>query len=133
MLAWLGLDDRRAAGALLGCLLVVVLLVGVLPLWLHGREAADYAGAAERTAPGTVSLVTISPVSQGGGGLFNAVAVTFAGHQHYYALPPRSRWDPIYGQAVSVTYRVGRSGAVRVDDVRPTAQTISPSAGPGPR
>jgi hypothetical protein len=133
MLQWLGLDDRRAAAALLGCLAAVGLLLGALPWWLHHREAADYAGAAEQTAPGYVSLVTISSVSQGGGGLFNAVAVTFAGRQHYYALSPRSRWDPVYGQTVTVAYRVGRSGAVRVDDVRPASQTTSPPAGPGPR
>jgi hypothetical protein len=133
MFQWLGLDDRRAAAALFGCLAVVVLLLGVLPAWLHHREAADYAGAAEKTAPGYVSLVTISPVSQGGGGLFNAVAVTFAGRQHYYALPPRSRWDPIYGQPVTVSFRVGRSGDVQVDDVRPDTAPTSPPAAPGPR
>ncbi len=133
MIEWLGLEDRKAAAALIGAVLFIVLLTGVLPAWLHRQAAADYAGTSERTAPGYVSLVTISPVSQGGGGLFNGVAVTFAGYQHYYALPPQSRWDPIYGQHVTVTYHVGHSGDVRVDAVQAVSQTTSPPAAPGPR
>ena len=95
---WLGFTDRVATVTVLGSLLFVILLLGVLPRWLHGQEAADYAGVAEQTAPGKVSTVTISPTSQGGGGLFNAVAVTFANRTAYYALKPQSQWRPIYGQ-----------------------------------
>ena len=93
---WLGLADRTAAATLFGSLLFVGLLLGVLPRWLHGREQADYQGVAAQTSPGIVSTVTISPTSQGGGGLFNAVAVTFdPPAQAYYALPRSSQWKPI--------------------------------------
>ncbi|MBV9849977.1 MAG: hypothetical protein JO250_09930 [Armatimonadetes bacterium] len=120
MVRWLGLNDRGAAATLIGSIVFIVLLLGALPRWLHGREAEDYRGVAAQTAPGIVSTVTISPISRGGGGLFNGVNVTFAGHRVYYALPPESQWKPDYGQRVMVTYRVGRqSGIVRVDDVTP--------------
>jgi hypothetical protein len=67
-----------------------------------------------------VTVCQISPVSQGGGGLFNAVTVAFAGRQSYYALPLESRWKPRFHQNVRVTYRVGRrSGTVHVDAVTP--------------
>ena len=117
---WLGLSDRTAAATLLGSLLFLLLLLGALPRWLRGREAADYQGVAAQTAPGTVSTVTLSPITQGGGSLFNGVDVTFAGHRAYYALPRSSHWQPIYNQPVTVTYRVGRqSGLVHVDQVTP--------------
>lgn len=126
MLQWLGLDDRKAAATLLGCVLFVVLLVGVLPAWLHRDAAADFAGASERTASGIVSLVTISPISTGGGDIFNAVDVLFAGHQAYYALPPQSRWKPIFHEPVTVRYRVGRSGRIQVDSVTPLPKPKKP-------
>jgi hypothetical protein len=129
MIEWLGLNDKKAAVGLFGTLTCLFLLLGLLPMWLHRQSMIDYAGTVKKTVPGYVSLVTISPVSQGGGSLFNAVAVTFAGYQHYYALPPQSRWDPIYGQHVTVTYQIGHSGDVQVDDVQP----ISPPVAPGPR
>ena len=120
---WLGLADRTAAATLIGSLLFVVLLLGVLPRWLHGREQADYQGVAAQTSPGIVSTVTISPTSQGGGGLFNAVAVTFDNNRRtaYYALPKTSHWLPKYHDPVTVTYRIGRqSGIVHVDSVTPS-------------
>ena len=112
--------DGKGAAALAGCVLVVTLLVGALPAWLRGQERADFAGASAQTVPGRVTVCQISPVSQGGGGLYNAVNVEFAGRQAYYALPPTSDWKPIFHQKVTVTYRVGtRSGLVRVDSVKP--------------
>ena len=120
---WLGLTDRAAVATLLGSLLFVGLLLFALPRWLHGREQADYQGVAAQTSPGIVSTVTISPTSQGGGGLFNAVAVTFDGNRRtaYYALPPSSHWLPKFHDPVTVTYRVGRqSGIVHVDAVTPS-------------
>ena len=118
--AWLEFPDRTAAGVVIGSLVFVLLLLGVLPYWLHGREAADYQGVPTQTAPGIVSTVTISPTSQGGGGLFNAINVTFAGHRVYYALPPESHWQPKYEDPVTVTYRVGKqSGLIHVDAVTP--------------
>jgi len=112
--------DAKAIAVFLGCALMLVGLLVVLPAWLRGQERADFAGTAPRTAPGVVTICEISPVSQGGGGLFNAVTVAFANRQSYYAIPPSSRWVPRFHQNVRVVYRVGRqSGAVRVDAVTP--------------
>ena len=112
--------DAKAIAAFLGCALILVGLLGVLPAWLRGQEQADFAGSAARTAPGVVTICQISPVSQGGGGLFNAVTVAFDGRQNYYAIPPTSKWVPGFHQKVRVTYRVGRqSGTVRVEAVTP--------------
>ncbi len=112
--------DAKAIAVFLGCALMLVGLLVVLPAWLRGQERADFAGTAPQTAPGVVTICEISPVSQGGGGLFNAVTVAFANRQSYYAIPPSSRWVPRFHQNVRVVYRVGRqSGAVRVDAVTP--------------
>jgi len=112
--------DAKAIAAIAGCALLLIGLLVVLPVWLRGQERADFAGTTARTAPGVVTICQISPVSQGGGGLFNAVTVAFDKRQSYYALPPESRWQPKFHQNVRVTYRVGRqSGTVRVDAVTP--------------
>lgn len=114
--------DAKAIAAIAACAALLIGLLGVLPTWLRGQERADFASAAVLTAPGTVTSVQISPVSQGGGGLFNGVTVAFAGRQSYYALPHESHWTPRPGenQKVTVKYRVGRnSGAVQVDSVTP--------------
>jgi len=112
--------DGKAAAAIVGSALFLIALLGVLPAWLRGQERADFAAAAVQTAPGRVTVCQISPVSQGGGGLYNGVNVAFAGRQAYYALPPTSQWKPVYQQPVTVTYRVGtRTGLLRVDTVTP--------------
>jgi hypothetical protein len=112
--------DAKAIAAIGACALILIGLLVALPAWLRGQERADFAGAAVQTAPGIVTVCEISPVSQGGGGLFNAVTVAFAHRQRYYALPPESKWVPKFHQSVRVTYRVGRrSGQVRVDAVTP--------------
>jgi len=112
--------DAKAIAAFLGCALLLVGLLVALPAWLRGQEQADFAGTTAQTAPGVVAVCQISPVSQGGGGLFNAVTVEFNKRQSYYALPPSSKWQPGFHQKVRVTYRVGRqSGTVRVDAVTP--------------
>ncbi len=112
--------DFKAALVLVGCTLFLVGFLAVLPRWLHGREQADFAGVSAQTVPGTVTMRQISPVSSGGGGLFNGVDVAFANHQAYYALPPESRWNPLPNQSVRVTFRVGRySKSVHVDSVTP--------------
>ena len=112
--------DVKATVVLLGCALFLVGLLAVLPAWLRAQERADFAGTVAQTAPGIVTICQISPVSQGGGGLFNAVTVEFGKRQAYYALPPQSKWLPRFHQDVRVTYRVGRrTGAVRVDSVTP--------------
>ncbi len=112
--------DGKAVAALAGCALFLIGFLGILPSWLRAQEKADFGTAARQTAPGTVATVQISPVSQGGGGLFNAVTVAFAGREIYYALPPSSRWNPKRGDRVDVTYRVGRkSGKVRIESVTP--------------
>ena len=128
--------DSKAIAAIAACALILVGLLGVLPAWLRGQERADFAGTAAQTAPGVVVVCQISPVSQGGGGLFNAVTVEFNNQgggglfnavtvefnkrQSYYALPPESKWLPKFHQKVRLTYRVGRqSGTVRVDSVTP--------------
>jgi hypothetical protein len=114
--------DAKAITAIGACALLLIGLLWVLPAWLHRQEHADFAGAAVQTASGTVTTVQISPVTQGGGGLFNGVTVAFDGHQNYYALPRTSKWAPKPGmhQKVTVKYRVGRSsGAVKIDSVTP--------------
>ena len=112
--------DAKAAAVLIGCALFLVGLLSVLPRWLHTRDEADFAGVAAQTAPGKVTMLQISPVSTGGGSLFNGVDVAFGTHRAYYALPPQSRWKPVSGQAVTVTFRVGRhSNLVRLDSVTP--------------
>lgn len=112
--------DAQSAAVIFGCVLFLVGFLAVLPRWLHGREAADFAGAALQTAPGRVTALQISPVSTGGGSLFNAVNLAFAGHAAYYALPPESRWKPRSGQPVTVRFQVGRrSGRVQIRSVTP--------------
>ncbi len=112
--------DAKAAAVLIGCTLFLIGLLAVLPRWLRAQDKADFAGVAARTVPGTVTMRQISPVSSGGGGLFNGVNIAFAGHQAYYALPPESRWKPLPNQSVSVTFRVGRrSHSIHVDSVTP--------------
>ena len=112
--------DAKSAAVLIGCALFLVGFLAVLPRWLHAREQADFAGVAAQIVPGKVTMLQISPVSTGGGSLFNGVDVAFAGHQAYYALPPESRWKPLPSQNVIVTFRVGRqSKTVHVDAVMP--------------
>ncbi len=112
--------DGKAAAALLGSALFLVGLLAVLPRWLHRREQADFAGVAAQTVPGKVTMLQISPVTSGGGSLFNGVDVAFGPYQAYYALPPESRWKPLPHQSVLVTFRVGRrSHRVAVDAVTP--------------
>ncbi len=112
--------DAKAAVVLAGCALFLVGFLLVLPRWLHEREQADFAGVAAQTVSGNVTMLQISPVSSGGGSLFNGVDVAFANHQAYYALPPESHWKPMFGQSVLVEFRVGRnSHMVHVDSVTP--------------
>ena len=112
--------DTKAVVVLVGCALFLVGFLAVLPRWLHRREQADFAGVAAQTVPGKVTMLQISPVSSGGGSLFNGVDVTFGSHQAYYALPPESRWKPRFGQQVKVTFRTSRhTKQVRVDSVTP--------------
>ena len=112
--------DAKAAIVLIGCALFLVGFLAVLPRWLHAREQADFAGVAAQAAPGRVTMLQISPVSTGGGSLFNGVDLAFAGHQAYYALPPESRWKPRPNQNVTVVFRVGReTKAVHIDSVTP--------------
>ena len=112
--------DLKAAVVLVGCVLFLVSFLAVLPRWLHRRERADFVGVAAQTVPGKVTMRQISPVSSGGGGLFNGVDVAFGPYQAYYALPPESRWNPLPNQRVTVTFRVGRSShRVSVDAVTP--------------
>ncbi len=112
--------DAKAVAALLGCGLFLVGLLSLLPRWLHRQAQADFAGAAAQTLPGKVTMLQISPVSTGGGSLFNGVDLAFGSYRAYYALPPESRWKPVSGQNVTVTFRVGRhSKSLQVDAVTP--------------
>ncbi len=124
--------DAKAIAVILGCALFLIGLLAVLPAWLRAQDRNDFAGAALRSDPGIVLVCQISPVSQGGGSLFNAVTVGFAKRQAYYALPPSSKWQPVFHQNVWVKYRIGRSGAVRIEAVIPERHTESRrDAGPG--
>ena len=117
--------DAKAVAAIAVCVLMLVGLLGVLPAWLRGQERADFAGVPTQTATGRVTICQISPVTQGGGGLFNAVTIAFDKRQAYYALPKSSTWSPKpFGHdKVRVVYRVGRhSGQLRVDSVTPIAE-----------
>ena len=114
--------DAKAIAAIAVCAAMLVGLLWVLPTWLRGQERADFAGVQPRVATGVVTICQISPVSSGGGGLFNAVTIAFDNRQAYYALPKSSTWSPKpFGHdRVRVVYRIGRrSGQVRVDSVTP--------------
>ena len=112
--------DTKAVVVIVGCALFLVGFLLFLPRWLAARDQADFAGAAAQTLPGTVTMLQISPVSTGGGSLFNGVDLAFGGHAAYYALPPDSRWKPRSGQSVVVSFRVGRtSKLVHIDSVTP--------------
>ena len=112
--------DVKSAAVLIGCTVFLVGFLAILPRWLRGRERADFAGVTVQTAPGKVTAIQISPVSSGGGSLFNAVNLEFANHIAYYALPPESRWKPRSGQAVVVRYQIGRqTRMVHIDTVTP--------------
>lgn len=122
--------DVKAVAAIVFCVLLLVGLLGVLPAWLRGQERADFAGVTPHVTTGRVTICQISPVSSGGGGLFNAVTVAFDGRQAYYALPKSSTWSPKpFGyDKVRVVYRLGRkSGQLRVDSVTP--EEVSTAAG----
>ena len=112
--------DLKSASVIIGCAVFLVGFLAILPRWLHARDQADFAGVAAQAVPGTVTMLQISPVSTGGGSLFNGVDLAFAGHQAYYALPPDSRWKPRHNQNVLVVFRVGRhSNMVHIDSVTP--------------
>ena len=112
--------DAKSAAVLIGCALFLIGLLAVLPRWLRARERADFAGVTALAVPGTVTAIQISPVTTGGGSLFNAVNLAFAGHVAYYALTPESHWKPRSGQSVVVVFRVGRNTKmVHIDKVTP--------------
>ncbi|MGI4788783.1 MAG: hypothetical protein ACRYFS_08025 [Janthinobacterium lividum] len=112
--------DAKSVAVLIGCTLFLIGFLAVLPRWLRERDHTDFAGAAVQTAPGKVTAIQISPVSTGGGGLFNGVNLAFGGHVAYFALPPESHWKPRSGQSVVVIFRIGRhSKMVHIDSVTP--------------
>ena len=112
--------DAKSAAVIVGSTLFLIGFLSVLPRWLHRQQQADLAGVAAQTALGKVTARQISPVSTGGGGLFNGVNVAFAGYTAYYALPPESQWKPLPNQSVRVVFRVGRrTKLVHVDSVTP--------------
>jgi len=112
--------DWKAGAVVIGSIVFLVLLLGVLPRWLQAQEESDFRNVPAQTVPGVVTIINISPVSQGGTGLFNAVTVAFANKQAYYALTQRDQWKPSFHQNVRVTYQIGRhSGQVRVIEVQP--------------
>ncbi len=124
--------DAKAIAAIAVCVLMLVGLLWVLPTWLRGQERADFAGVPTQTATGVVTICQISPVTSGGGGLFNAVTVAFGSRTAYYALPRRSTWSPKpFGRdKVRVVYRVGRrSGQLRVVSVTPITETKAGTRG----
>ena len=112
--------DVKSTAVLIGCTLFLIGFLAFLPRWLRGRDRADFSGAAVQTAPGKVTMIQISPVSNGGGGLFNAVNLAFGNYKAYYALPPESHWKPRSGQSVVVTFQIGRqSKMVHINSVTP--------------
>ncbi len=118
--------DAKAVAAIAVCVLMLVGLLWALPTWLRGQERADFAGVPTQTATGVVTICQISPVTSGGGGLFNAVTVEFGKRTAYYALPKSSTWSPKpFGRdKVRVVYRLGRhSGQLRVVSVTPIVET----------
>ena len=86
--------------------------------WIRSQANDDLKGVITQTSPGVVTALQLAPGHSGGAGYFNAVTVTFAGHNAFYTLPETSRWNPKDGDKVTVTYRIGRhSGLPKIDFV----------------
>jgi hypothetical protein len=114
------LPDFTAKAVVVGVAVFLILFLGVLPPALRRIAGNDLRGVPMQTADGQVILLNISPTTQGGSSLYNAVSVAFAGKTGFYALPRSSRWAPIIHESVRVKYRVGRrTGQVHVEDVEP--------------
>ena len=95
--------------------LLVIGLVACVYLVVPLREAADVRGAATHHAGSIVSAVSYLPAGKGTLNPSVLVSLTVAGEVVMF----RSRADLHKGEAVQVTYRVGKSGHVRIDDIEP--------------
>ena len=124
----LELPDAMSKVVVIGIAVFLILFLGVLPPVLRRYAGDDLRGVPMQIAPGRVTFLQISPTTQGGGSLFNAVSVKFADKAAYYTLPLSSKWCPVLGEAVRVRYRVGRkSGQVHVEEVTPIAPATAPA------
>jgi hypothetical protein len=113
---------RHLAGLLPFAIALAIVIVAsvILPKWLKKGGADDLRGVPEQTSIGVVTQELDNPGHFGGGSVFNAVALQFAGHQVFWDLPPTSAWKPMIGEMVEVHYRVGRTGShvVHIDSVQ---------------
>jgi hypothetical protein len=120
--------DKSSKWVIAGIAVFLVILLGVVPPALRKMTADDLRGMPVLTARGQVIRLNISPTTEGGSSLYNAVSVEFDGKAAFYALPPTSRWAPKYHQPVEVKYRIGRAtGRVHIEEVIPLPE--EPPAG----
>ena len=79
------------------------------------REVADVRGASTHHASGMVSTVSYIPPTKSGVNPSVLVSLEVAGGTAIF----RTQDDLHKGEPVQVTYRVGRSGRIHIDDVKP--------------
>jgi hypothetical protein len=102
--------------------LLALLLIGVLvfvcclvPL----REAEDLRGAATQHGSGGVTSFTYGGMGQAGNRSPDQVGLRLNGQEATYSGPKFLLLRK--GQRVQVTYRIGKSGNIYVDDIEPSA------------
>ena len=79
------------------------------------REMADVRGAATQHGRGMVSAVSYIPLRKGGTDASILASLLVAGETVTF----RTQADLHKGEPVQVTYRVGRSGRIHIDDIEP--------------
>ena len=79
------------------------------------REVADVRGAATHYGSGRISAVSYIPPTKSGVNPSVLVSLEVAGGTAIF----RTQDDLHKGEPVQVTYRVGRSGRIHIDDVKP--------------
>lgn len=104
--------------------LFALFLVGIVVCVYYiapSREAADMREAITRHGSGVVTSFTYGFVDQAGHRSPDQVGIVLNGDQASYS---GTRFLLLRkGQRVQVTYRIGRSGNIYVDDIKPAGET----------
>ena len=101
---------------------LLLLLFGSLLVFVDcvapSREMADVRGAATQHGSGMVSSVSYIPLRKGGTDASILVSLLVAGETVTFT----TQTDLHKNEAVQVTYRVGKSGRIHIDDVKPEGE-----------
>lgn len=97
---------------------LVICLFCIIP----NHELADVRGARTQHSSGLVSSVTYLPVTRGNTNPAILASIDLAGKTIIF----RSHANLHPNEPVQVTYRIGKSGNIHVDDIEPVAQNTPP-------